>query len=87
MAMTEDSYIIFNETEIPKIGSGVRKIYVKESKRYAYIKDKYDNKVRMKLPIWENYKKTRFKINETCLTGEHNNCKCVTSYTTKDINN
>jgi hypothetical protein len=81
MAMKENTYIIFNQTEIPKIGTGCRKIFVRESKKYAYIRGRGENeKVRMKLPIWLQLKADRFKINDGCAEGTHEGCRCVTSY-------
>ena len=58
--MVEKQYFIYNQDEIRNIGSGVRKIFVKESKKYAYIRDNFGNKARMKLNFWLQLKEHTF---------------------------
>lgn len=58
--MVEKQYFIYNQDEIRKIGCGVRKIFVKESKKYAYIRDNVGHKVRMKLKFWLQLKEHTF---------------------------
>lgn len=53
MKMVEKMYMVYNQDQIRNIGSGYRKIFVKVSKKFAYIRDNFDNKVRMKLNQWE----------------------------------
>ncbi len=79
--MISETYIIYNETELPKLGTGVRRITVKESKKFAYIKGfEEEDRIKLKLTTWLDLKTNRFKIQPDCKNGVHNLCKCVTSY-------
>lgn len=62
--MIEREYMIYNQGEIKYVGCGMRKIFVKESKKYAYIRDNFDHKSRMKIKMWLHLKEIVFKLKE-----------------------
>lgn len=62
--MLEKEYMVYNEGEIRRIGTGYRKIYVKESKKFAYIRDNFEHKIRLKIRVWENLRDNVFKLNK-----------------------
>lgn len=60
----EKEYMVYNEGEIRSIGNGFRKIFVKETKKFAYIRDNFGRRIRFKLRVWENLRDNVFKLNK-----------------------
>ena len=67
MAMEETMYMVYNQDQIRLIGSGRRKIFVKESKKFAYIRDNFDRRVRMKIKMWNDIKEKVVEKDEKTL--------------------
>jgi hypothetical protein len=62
--MIEKEYMVYNQDEIRSIGCGMRKIFVRESKKYAYIRDNFERRIRMKLKMWLHLKENVYKLKE-----------------------